>query len=206
MGAGVISDDAYGIALLSLTLLLPVLALVARRMPLKRSALMALAWAGIILSVMLAIGLARDPRLQSGLSKLKGLLSDDEQHVSGRMVRLRMAPDGHFWATVSIDGVQRRMLIDSGATNTALSLATAKAAGLDIEQNAVPVAVSTANGQVFARTSSVKRLELGPIIATDLRVTIAPEFGETDVLGMNFLSRLKSWHVDGNMLVLEPES
>ena len=39
----------------------------------------------------------------------------------GEEVRLRMAPDGHFWADVRLDGVERRMLIDSGATITALS-------------------------------------------------------------------------------------
>ena len=32
-------------------------------------------------------------------------------------------------------------------------------------------------------------------------MVVAPEFGDTDVLGMNFLSRLKSWHVDGDVLV-----
>jgi aspartyl protease family protein len=65
--------------------------------------------------------------------------------------------------------------------------------------------LTTANGMVFARTSSVAKLELGSIIAKDLRVVVAPEFGDTDVLGMNFLSRLKSWRVEDSMLVLEPK-
>jgi aspartyl protease family protein len=117
-----------------------------------------------------------------------------------------MAPDGHFWAAANINGIDRRMLIDSGATTTSLSLATAHAAALDLEQNPYPTTLSTANGMVFARTSSVRRLELGPIVASDLRVVVAPEFGDTDVLGMNFLSRLKSWRVEDNMLVLEPKA
>jgi aspartyl protease family protein len=96
------------------------------------------------------------------------------------------------------------MLIDSGASTTALSLATAHAASIDLDQNPIPTSLSTANGMVFARTSNVHQLELGPITASDLRVVVAPEFGDTNVLGMNFLSRLKSWRVEGDILVLEP--
>ncbi|MEN2784920.1 hypothetical protein ACFOKI_15215 [Sphingomonas qilianensis] len=35
---------------------------------------------------------------------------------------------------------------------------------------------------------------------------VSPAFGETNVIGMNFLSRLKSWRVEGNILVLEPRT
>lgn len=37
-----------------------------------------------------------------------------------------------------------------------------------------------------------------------LPVVVSPAFGDTDVLGMNFLSRLKSWRVEGDTLILEP--
>ncbi|WP_404713264.1 TIGR02281 family clan AA aspartic protease [Sphingomonas sp. MMS24-J13] len=167
---------------------------------------MALAWFGIFIIVMLAIGLSRENGLQAGWAKVRSLLGDDEQRISGGMVRIRKSADGHFWATARIDGIERRLLIDSGATTTSLSLATAHAASLDLDQNPFPTTLSTANGMVFARTSSVHRLELGPIVASDLRVVVAPEFGDTDVLGMNFLSRLKAWRVEGDMLVLEPKA
>jgi aspartyl protease family protein len=67
-----------------------------------------------------------EPHLASLASKL-GL---DKQEVSGGEVRIRMAGDGHFWADASVNGVKRRMLIDSGATVTALSVETAAAAGV----------------------------------------------------------------------------
>jgi aspartyl protease family protein len=35
-------------------------------------------------------------------------------------------------------------------------------------------------------------------------VVVSPAFGDTDVLGMNFLSRLKSWRVEDGVLVLVP--
>lgn len=191
---------------LILALTLPLSALLTRRMPARQALPMVAAWIGIFLTVMLAIGISRENGLRTGWARLTSLLGDDEQRVRGATIRLRMAPDGHFWATANINGIDRRMLIDSGATTTSLSVATAQNAALDLAQNSVPTTVNTANGMVFARTSSVRRLELGPIVATNLRVIVAPEFGDTDVLGMNFLSRLKSWRVEGEMLVLEPNS
>ena len=115
-----------------------------------------------------------------------------------------MAADGHFWARVGIDGVQRRMLVDSGATVTALSTRTAAAAALDVQDGLFPMILNTANGSITAQTATVKELRLGDIAARDLGVVVSPAFGDTDVLGMNFLSKLKSWRVEGRTLILEP--
>jgi aspartyl protease family protein len=197
-------DQGAHVLYIMLAMVLPLSALLSRRVPLRRIAPIALAWFGIFILAMLAIGLGRENGVQSGWARIRSLLGDDEQNVSGGTVRIRKAADGHFWATANINGVERRMLIDSGASTTALSLATAHAASIDLDQNPIPTSLSTANGMVFARTSNVHQLELGPITASDLRVVVAPEFGDTNVLGMNFLSRLKSWRVEGDILVLEP--
>ena len=115
-----------------------------------------------------------------------------------------MAPDGHFWVKASINGVERRMLIDSGATITAISLETAHAAGVDTGTGLTPVMLHTANGVAPARTGSIDELRVGNIIARNLRIVTAPGLGGLDVLGMNFLSKLKSWRVEGQTLVLVP--
>src|ERR1043166_4340130 len=60
------------------------------------------------------------------LGKLGQRLGLDGQRVAGREVRIRMSPDGHFWARASINGVEQRLLIDSGATVTALSVQAAR--------------------------------------------------------------------------------
>jgi len=59
---------------------------------------------------------------------------------------------------------------------------------------------------VTARVSTAKRLTIGGIEARDLPVVVSPSFGDQDVIGMNFLSRLKSWRVEGRTLVLQPNS
>src|SRR3546814_1571430 len=54
------------------------------------------------------------------LSRITASIGLDRQEVVGEEVRIPMARDGHFWATVRLNGTARRMLVDSGATVTAL--------------------------------------------------------------------------------------
>jgi aspartyl protease family protein len=132
-------------------------------------------------------------------------ISEAPQVAEGKTIRIQLSPDGHFWARATINGVERRMLIDSGATVSAISEETAQAAGIDYARG-MPVSVSTANGTVEARRARAQRVEVGPLGTDDLTVFVASSFGDLDVLGMNFLSRLKSWRVEGNVLILEPQS
>jgi aspartyl protease family protein len=141
---------------------------------------------------------------QPMLGPLAETLGLDRQEVVGDEVRIRMSPDGHFWAKVRLNGVERRMLIDSGATVTAISQATADAAGVDDEGNLVPVVLKTANGLARAKTGTLKELRLGTARAKNLKVVISPALGGLDVIGMNFLSKLASWRVEGRTLVLTP--
>lgn len=135
---------------------------------------------------------------------LEQRLTYGEQSVDGETVRIRMAPDGHFWVNGVINGVPRRLLVDSGATVTALSSETAEAAGIEVADNGYPVMLKTANGTVTAKRANIDRLAIGELGAENLPVVVSPGFDGIDVLGMNFLSRLKSWRVEGRTLILEP--
>lgn len=140
------------------------------------------------------------------LSGIAAQLGINDQKVVGDEVRIRMAPDGHFWAKVSINGVPRRMLIDSGATVTAISEETATESAVDRGSDLVPVMLQTANGMTRARTGSIDRLRVGSIEARNLKVVISPALGGMNVLGMNFLSDLASWRVEGRTLILVPKA
>ncbi|MCU6452617.1 TIGR02281 family clan AA aspartic protease [Sphingomonas sp. A2-49] len=195
--------DAGGHMLLYLLLLvLPVSALIARRVPILRVLLSLASWA--VLAGILLVVFSQREKFDPYLQRVASLLKLDDQNVVGRETHIRMSPDGHFWARVTIDGVARRMLVDSGATVTALSTATAQAAALDVRKSVFPMILNTANGRISAQTAEVRELRLGDIAARDLPVVVSPAFGDTDVLGMNFLSKLKSWRVEGNILILEP--
>lgn len=138
------------------------------------------------------------------VERLSSFVGAPEQTVVGEELRVPMAADGHFWVEVSINGQKRRMLVDSGATITAVPVETAAAAGFDIDASPVPVMIRTANGTVAAQSSRADELRIGNIVARDLGVIVSPAFGNTHVLGMNFLSRLESWRVEGRTLILRP--
>lgn len=138
------------------------------------------------------------------LSRWTERLGLSTQQVVGDEVRIRLASDGHFWARVTINGNEQRMMIDSGATITALSAETARQAGIGKELAIAPVMLRTANGVVRADTGTVERLQIEGIEARNLKVVISPAFGGTSVLGMNFLSQLASWRVEKDTLVLVP--
>ena len=191
------SDRTADLIFYGLLLLLPASALIARRPPLGQTLRYVFAWIAIF-----AVGLLLISQRER-LPTLSGLLSG--QRVSGTETRIDQDSDGHFYATATLDGVGRRLLVDSGATTTALSVGTARAIGLNLEESTFPAILDTANGRVTARTATVRRVVLGGVVATDLGVVVSPAFGDSDVLGMNFLSRLGSWRVEGRTLILTPD-
>jgi aspartyl protease family protein len=174
-----------------LILLLPLSALAARRIPIGQTLRMALIWTGIFGGAFLIIA-QRD--------RLAGLWP--HAATPDGVVRIPIAEDGHFYANVRINGVERRMLIDSGATTTALSQATAKAAGLDLNESPFGSLIETANGRVTASHTTVANLTIGPIRLTDIGADVSPSFGNEDILGMNVLKRLRSWRVEQGVLIL----
>ena len=156
-----------------------------------------------LLAFLIFVVLSQAP-YQPELSRFTEKLGLDDQQVAGKELKVKMASDGHFWVVASINGVPRRMLIDSGATVTALSPSTVRDARVDTGVGIAPVVLRTANGAAPAETGKIDELKVGNIVARNLRIVTSPGLGGLDVLGMNFLSKLESWRVEGRTLVLVP--
>ena len=112
-----------------------------------------------------------------------------------------MRDDGHFWVSASVNGRQAPFLVDSGASMTTIS--PDLAAEAKVETGMRVAEVETANGDVQMPVATAARFEVGPISRTDFTLHVNSA-GDTNVLGMNFLSSLGSWRVEGNTLVLQP--
>ena len=156
-----------------------------------------------ILAFLIFVLLQQAP-YQPELARFTQKIGLDDQQVVGKEVRVSMASDGHFCVRATVNGVPRRVLIDSGATITAISGETAEQAGIESGTGLTPVILRTANGAAPAETGSIDELRIGNIVARNLKVVTSPGLGNLDVIGMNFLSQLKSWRVEGRTLVLVP--
>lgn len=188
--------------MIAVVLAIIILVALAGRLPVIGRLLRIATW--VVLLGLLAVVVQQRGRFDPYLSRITQMLRLDGQSVVGDEVRIRMSPDGHFWVRATIDGTERRLLIDSGATVTALSTDTAAAAGLQVGDPMVPMLLRTANGTIPAQTATVHALRFGDVVARDLPVVVSPAFGDTNVLGMNFLSQLKSWRVEDGTLVMVP--
>ena len=153
--------------------------------------------------VLIVLQLARlDPRFDVAMSEV-GL---PEQSVVGGETRVELAPDGHYWLNAEVNGVPARFLVDTGATLTAISADTARRAGLEERRDRLPVTMTTANGTVTVPSTTVDEIRFGNVAAFGLDAVIAPKIGETNVVGMNLLSRLAQWRVEQGTLVLVPNN
>lgn len=178
--------------------------LVIRRVPALGKLLRAtstLALMGILVLVVLQVS-RFDPRFDLAVPEI-GL---PRQVVEGAETRVQLSRDGHFWLRAEINGQPARFLVDTGATLTAVSVETAAAAGLEEREGGLPVRMQTANGAVAAQLTTIDELRFGNVAARGLDAIIAPGLGPTNVIGMNLLSRLASWRVEGDTMILVPHN
>jgi aspartyl protease family protein len=194
-------DQALSVLYMVGVLVLVVSALMVRRIPLGQGLKMFAGWVLIFLAAFVAFTL-KDDFMALGKRILAEGRGEGQVVAVGRELRIRKSMDGHFWVNGELNGKKVRFLVDSGATVTSISTDTAALA--DIEPGGFPTVVQTANGIVQVRRARARRLKVGTIERRDLAVHVSEAFGPMNVLGMNFLSSLSAWGVEGQWLVLKP--
>ena len=118
----------------------------------------------------------------------------------GAEIRIPMAIDGHFWIHGRINGEPVKFLVDSGATMTTIGQQTAQRTSVSVSPTPNQM-VRTGNGIIKMSTGRAGSLQVGTIERTDFGMHVAAG-DELNVLGMNFLSSLRRWGVEGRWLVL----
>ena len=159
---------------------------------------------GLVAALLLTV--AQAARMSSSSDVALTWAGMQKQEVAGDTTRIPLSPDGHFWINAQVNGEPRRFLVDTGATLTAISSNTAVSAGIEPGPMDRSLILQTANGAVAAQTAVIDELRFGNIVARDLDAVITPGMGETNVIGMNLLSRLAGWRVEGRTLILTPKN
>lgn len=178
-------------------------ALVSRTLPIGQTVKMALGWIGIFALIFLLVSFR--PEMKMIWQRVTGELGfASAPAISGEPLTLRKSEGGHFWVTAEVNGRPMRFMVDSGATFTAISTDAAQAAGIEPSGLGLKTVIETANGMVEADRATIKDLRIGSLSLRDHDVLISGGLGDTNLLGMNFLSELDSWRVEGNSMILVP--
>ena len=173
--------------------------LMARREPLARTLTMALAWISIFGAGFVLFTFRDDFNWVVQRLRAEATGAPVRQ---GETIRIPMAIDGHFWVDAKLNGEDVKFLVDSGATMTTIGSETAARAGIRVDRGRDQL-VRTGNGIVRVASGSADTLRLGPIERDRMPLHIA-KGEDLNVLGMNFLSSLQRWGVEGRWLVLQP--
>ena len=118
-------------------------------------------------------------------------------------VRLRGDRRGHFIFEGAVDDRPVTFMADTGATIVVLTYDGAKRAGLSPHSLDFSAHVQTANGTARVAPVTLDRVRVGDITVRGVHAAVA-ERGAlgTNLLGMSFLGRLKSFHIQDGELVL----
>ena len=110
-------------------------------------------------------------------------------------------PLGHVVLTVQVNGAPVRFLVDTGATLVSLTREDAEAAGLKHGELAFDQTVHTANGPVHAAFTQLREMRIDGLAVEHVPAAVIDSLKQS-VLGMSFLSRLKSFEQHNGALTL----
>jgi aspartyl protease family protein len=118
-------------------------------------------------------------------------------------VRIRKRLDGHFTANVGVNGKEISMIVDTGASSIVLRPQDARKAGIDVKRLTYRVPVLTANGRTLAARVRLEEVAIGPLDRKKVDALVAqPGALSQSLLGLSFLSRLRSYEFSGDFLTL----
>jgi aspartyl protease family protein len=121
----------------------------------------------------------------------------------GGEVTITRRRDGHFRFEVDVNGKSAPFMFDTGASSIVLTAETARMVGFRPEDLRFTAPVQTANGRSLTAPVVLDRLAVGPIAFTRVSALVAkPGVLNENLFGQSVMSRLESYEVRGNRLVL----
>ncbi len=130
------------------------------------------------------------------------LVPAEPQVIAPGTVALRAGTSRNFRAVAEVNGQRIQFLIDTGASDVALTRDDARRIGIDPDRLTYNLPYRTANGTSFGAAVRIDRIRIGDIVVDDVTGHVAGgELGQS-LLGMSFLRRLSGFEVRGDELVL----
>ncbi len=120
-----------------------------------------------------------------------------------KAVSIRRHKDGHFVARTKINKAYINLIVDTGASTVVLKPEDARRIGVNPKKLKYTVPVQTANGTSYAARVQLRSVSIGQVTARNVDALISrPGALHQSLLGMSFLSRLRSYEFSGDYLTL----
>ena len=118
-------------------------------------------------------------------------------------VVIARSSDLHYYADAGVNGRQVHFMIDTGASDIALTEADAKAAGITVDPDKYEVIGDGASGMVRGQYVQLQTLELGGMRQHDVKAVVVPG-ASVSLLGQPFLDKIDEIVIrDGEMRLRE---
>ncbi|MBO9396981.1 TIGR02281 family clan AA aspartic protease [Shimia sp. R9_2] len=151
-------------------------------------------WVLIFLGAIAVAGMWED--IRSTVRPMQTVLDD------GSRIEIPRSNDGHYYATLRLNGANIDFVVDTGASEIVLSKADARRAGLDPDNLAYWGRAMTANGEVRIAPVWIEEISLGDFTDRDVRATVNEGEMPQSLLGMSYLQRYAQITIAGNRLIL----
>ncbi|MEE7455658.1 TIGR02281 family clan AA aspartic protease [Methylorubrum populi] len=122
----------------------------------------------------------------------------------GGEVTITRRSDGDFAVLAEVNGGrEQRFVFDTGASSVVLTAESAAALGIRPPESAFTQRVSTANGTALTAPIRLDSITVGPITERNVDAMVSrPGVLTLNLLGQSFLTRLPSYEVRGDRLIL----
>jgi aspartyl protease family protein len=194
-------DQAYFIQLLGFLVLVSTAVVYSRQIRVGEAIRNAVLWSAVI--AVLVLGYAYRDELTDAGSRIRSELVPGYAMGTGtHMISLAASEDGSYHIMGTVNGARVEFLVDTGASDIVLSPADAARAGIDIKALDFSHQYETAHGIGNGASTRVTALTAGPIVLSDVDVSVNQTGMRDSLLGMAFLKRLDAFSVERNRIVL----
>ena len=117
---------------------------------------------------------------------------------TGDVIELRRASDGHFHATLEVNGRPVRFMVDTGATDIVLSRRDAERVGVDPARLSYLGMPGPPTAPWRPPRSGWGWSRFGDVTDTDVRASVSGGTLDVSLLGMAYLDRFASIEITGD--------
>ncbi len=187
-------DKAYLFYLIILLVMVAGWGFFSYREKLSKSIQQALVWVLIFVGIIIAYGF-KDVLTNQ-------LFPSTPYQINNDIVSLSRAHDGHFYATLTVNGQDIEFVVDTGASAIVLTKKDAAAVGVNVDDLNFLGQAYTANGVVRTAETRLNHISLGDITFYEMYASVNGGELFQSLLGMDYINQFSEFKISGDTLTL----